>query len=201
MPDQPKVPSYTTAGTASQPLHLPSWLPDAQNMLADFIAFWGAGNGMRASSGTRGHQIVLDIGDLMGKKFKPWGAVRIANGIGKAANIAAVGIPIAINVAGVVMDERARRKAEEERFRRRRSLLHAVMEQATAIADEARALVRDEIQRQFAGPYAAIDEMRNRVLAAQQTRGDLTARLQTIVNECIDQLSRTEGGAFPEALE
>lgn len=192
MPDGPSIPSYSERASDTPPMRLPAWLSDAQRMLAEFIGFWGAGGGMRNSSGTTGHQIVLEVGDILGKKFKPWGAVRIANGIGKVATIAAVAVPIAINVAGVVMDEVSRRKAEEARFRRRRSLLLAVMEQATAIADEARSLVRGEIRRHFSAPYEAIDEMRSRVLDAQQTRSTLTQELGRISAACEEHLARTE---------
>jgi hypothetical protein len=83
MPDGPNVPSYTKRSPETSSMRLPSWLPDAQEMLGNFAGFWGAGQGMKSSSGTTGHRIVLEVGDLLGKKFKPWGAVKIANGIGK----------------------------------------------------------------------------------------------------------------------
>jgi len=191
MPDGPNVPSYTKRSPETSSMRLPSWLPDAQEMLGNFAGFWGAGQGMKSSSGTTGHRIVLEVGDLLGKKFKPWGAVKIANGIGKVASITSKSLPVVINVAAVLMDEASRRKAEEARFRRRRSMIRAVAEEANAIADRARSIVRGEIRHQLAAQYQEIDEMRSRVVDSQQARSESSLELARIVAACDEHLART----------
>ena len=47
--------------------------------LKKFNSFWGAGNGVKAASGSNGHTVVLKVGHAFGKKFKPWEAVKTAN--------------------------------------------------------------------------------------------------------------------------
>lgn len=70
---------------------------------------------LTASSGSAIHKTVLTVGHFFGTKFKPWQAVKIANGVGKVAKAAGpvlAVVDVAITVATKVMDEKHRKDIE-----------------------------------------------------------------------------------------
>ena len=69
-----------------------------------------------ASSGTQMHKIVLNVGHFFGAKFKPWGAVKIANNIGKVASFAGPALAIAdvaITVGSKIAEEKKLKEIQE----------------------------------------------------------------------------------------
>lgn len=69
-----------------------------------------------ASSGSQMHKIVLNVGHFFGAKFKPWGAVKIANGIGKVAMFAGPVLAladVAITVGTAIAEEKHLKEIQE----------------------------------------------------------------------------------------
>ena len=69
-----------------------------------------------SSSGSQMHKIVLNVGHFFGAKFKPWGAVKIANGIGKVAMIAGPVLSIAdiaVTVGTAIAEEKHLKEIQE----------------------------------------------------------------------------------------
>lgn len=69
-----------------------------------------------ASSGSQMHKIVLNVGHFFGAKFKPWGAVKIANGIGKAAMFVGPALAladVAITVGSAIAEEKHLKEIQE----------------------------------------------------------------------------------------
>ena len=73
---------------------------------------------LASSSGSTIHKVVLNVGHFFGAKFKPWQAVKIANGVGKVAKAAGpvfAVVDVAVTVATKVMEEKHRREVQEAR--------------------------------------------------------------------------------------
>ena len=69
-----------------------------------------------ASSGSQMHNIVLNVGHFFGAKFKPWGAVKIASGIGKVATIAGPVLAtadLAITAVTAIQEEKHRKEIQD----------------------------------------------------------------------------------------
>ncbi|MET9300702.1 GTPase [Micromonospora aurantiaca] len=165
----------------------PSWAGDLSKYLNHFREFWGAGNGVKAASGSTGHSVVLKVGHAFGKKFKPWEAVRVANKVGKVASIAGkvakvggVVVTIGLEAYGVVADERAAVKAEQARTERRRSITQEILAQADSIVADALRTVRSVLQDTFGPEFERIDAMADEIHEAGVARSGLRDRLVSV---------------------
>lgn len=94
-----------------------------------------------ASSGTQMHKIVLNVGHFFGAKFKPWGAVKIANNIGKVASFAGPALAIA-DVAITV----GSKIAEEKRLKEIQEAKKSSFNSISSIASD----LNGEIEKQYA---------------------------------------------------
>ena len=73
---------------------------------------------LASSSGSAIHKTVLTVGHFFGAKFKPWQAVKIANGVGKVAKAAGpvlAVVDVALTVATKVADEKNRKEVQQAR--------------------------------------------------------------------------------------
>jgi len=64
------------------------------------------------------HKAVLAVGHFFGAKFKPWQAVKIANGVGKVAKAAGpvlAVVDVALTVATKVAEEKKRKEIQKAR--------------------------------------------------------------------------------------
>ena len=171
-------PTPTSAATTGA--GVPSWARPAAEWLRKFHQTWGAGGGMKPSSGSLGHKVVLKVGHALGKRFKPWQAVRTANRMGKAIKTASVLITIGSDVADVVLQERAEIRLEKERARRRAALVTEVTTQAGEISRRARAQVDACLDLVFSEAYAQIDAVHDEIIATRATRSALATELHEI---------------------
>ena len=163
---------------------MPPWLDDMQEQIKGFNAFWAAGGGLRDSSGTMGHKIILDGGHFFGHKFKPWQAVRWADGVGKVARGAAVALPILIAGTQIFVEERARIQIERKRQARHRSITSEVTFKADRFASEHLKEIRDAVDSQFDESSGRIDELYRNIRAASAQRSRHQTELELIVREC-----------------
>lgn len=158
----------------------PTWAGELTTYLRQFNGFWGAGNGVKAASGSNGHVVVLKVGHAFGKKFKPWEAVKTANNIGKAAKVGGAVIAIGAEAYGVVAEERAAVQAERARAERRRNLSQEVLAQADGIVASALSAVRKDLDDVFKPEFQRIDVVARSIQGARTARSELRERLSSV---------------------
>ena len=165
----------------------PAWAGDLSKHLEHFRNFWGAGDGVKAAAGSNGHELVLKVGHFFGKKFRPWEAVKVADKVGRAANMAGkvakvggVVIPIAIEAYAVFADERAAVAAERVRAQRRRSITQEVLGQADGIAADALGQIRSTLHDTFRQEFQRIDDLADEIHGAHEARSELLNRLGSV---------------------
>ena len=144
---------------------------------------WGAGDGAKAAAGGNGHKIVLDVGHLFGAKFKPWGAVRIADNIGKVVKVAGFALPIALEVGSVVREDRDAHRRHQKRLTRRRGLVEEVNRQTRTIVDDALGLVRQQVRPAFNEAYGQIDAVHDEIVNTRSKRTRASSMLSAIQDD------------------
>ncbi|WP_088285195.1 GTPase domain-containing protein [Kineosporia sp. A_224] len=187
--------------TRQKPVRLPPWAPKVTEHLKKFQRTWGAGDGVRASAGSTGHQIVYNVGKRVGVKFKPYQAVRWADNIGKVARYGNLVLPVALEVHAILQEERGEEAAAKEKFRRRRALVGAVLAQCEVISGATLAQVRGEFATAFDAAVREIDEMHEVIRAVQASRSDLDRELASVQREAHSMLDRLEAPAAPESVD
>lgn len=145
--------------------------------------WWGAGGGLKDSSGKLGHEIVKKIGHLFDHKFKPWEAIKIADKIGKAVKYG--GFAIQIGAAGyeVWKNEREVRKAQIESERQHAAFVTEIMGYADRIAADARNMLWQVIDPPLDAFLAEIQATQEEILGADRARGDAAKELRSIADE------------------
>lgn len=199
-PDDPQLARHSVE---VQPGHLspdarPPWAGDVGKYFSQFSKLWGAGGGIKASSGTAGHQVVLKLGHVFRAKFKPWGAVKVANTIGKVAKVGGVVIEIGLQAYGVVAEERAAVKKEQARAERRRQIATEVLAQADEISGSARREIDASLAAAFGPELDRLDAMAGVVHEARTSRSQLLDDLDRIRTRAEQALSDL---ANPRAIE
>lgn len=189
-PSRPPRPGHVTVSNTNPA----PWLTKTGGWLKDFQKYWGAGTGVKASSGSTGHKVVLDVGHAFGKKFKPWEAVKTANRLGQVAKVGGAALVVAGETAGVLLEERARVEREKARMRRRAGLVNEISRQADQIATDSLTRVRGLVDPSFRSAYARIDEVHGEIVAAQVGRSELTQELVAIQEDCDGALAQLPVG-------
>lgn len=173
-----------------KPLRLPAWGPKATEHLKGFQKVWGAGDGLKNSAGSAGHNLVYKAGKLLGKKFEPWQAVRWADNLGKIAKGASVVLPVALEVYAVLSDERQGVRAEKEKMRRRSALVGRVLVKCDDISKTTLIEVRGELDSEFGEELSAIDEVTRSVHDTRAFRTGLELEISVIQVEAQSMLDR-----------
>lgn len=153
-----------------QPPPPPDWAKDLAGHTNKMQGLWGAGAGAKASAGSMGHKIVLNVGHVFDHKFKPWQAVRIADNIGKIMKVAGPAILVGSVAYEIYAQERSERRFEEARQVRRNGLREAIRAQARSIADTAEAQLRGEVGGPLQQVMNEIEQARRDVMATQHAR-------------------------------
>jgi hypothetical protein len=155
--------------------------------------WWGAGDGLKNASGSNGHTIVKKVGDLFGVKFKPWGALKIADKIGKAAKIGGFAIQIGLAGYEVWKDEREARKTQIESERQHAAFVTEIMGHADKIAADARRQLWEIIDPPMDAFLAKIDAAQAEILGADLARGIAARELSAIASEADRLLAESPG--------
>ena len=168
-----------------------SWMRDVGAWLEQGKSMWGAGDGIKASSGTWGHSVVKDVGHAFGAKFKPWQAVKIANLIGKAAKAAGFLIKIATEVKDVLDNERAAHREQIAAERRHAAFVTEIMGHADQIAADARRQLNGIVHPAMNEFLANVDVLQERILEAGTDRDARSTELTEIARaaDCMLDLS------------
>lgn len=146
-------------------------------------AWWGAGDGIKNAAGSKGHKIVLDVGHMFGKKFKPWEAVKIADKIGKAAKVG--GFLVQMGGAGydVWQNERDARKAQVESERQHSAFVTEIMGHADKIAADARRQLWSVIDPPLDAFLVEVQAAQDQIIGADTSRADAARELDSIASE------------------
>jgi hypothetical protein len=156
-------------------------------------SWWGAGNGLKNASGSVGHNIVKDVGHLFGKKFKPWEALKIADGIGKAAKIGGFAVQIGLTGYEVWKGEREARKAQIEGERQHAALVTEIMGRADEITAGARRQLWEIIDPPINAFLTEVQAAQDEIIGADRARGSAARELDAIASEA-DQLLTASSG-------
>lgn len=191
----PQVPNLERRPDRKQP-RVPTWGPKATEHLKDFQKFWGAGDGIKNSAGTAGHDIVYKAGKLLGKKFEPWQAVRWADNLGKVAKFGGAVLPVALETYAVVKEERQEVWAAKEKMRRRNGLVGRVIAKGDEISRTTLDRVRGELDAEFSKALRAIDEVNGSVRDARAFRTELEREVSAIQAQAQSVLDQLAGPAL-----
>ncbi len=163
--------------------------------------WWGAGGGLKDSSGSIGHQITKDVGHFFGKKFQPWEAIKIADKVGKAVKWGGVFVQVAASGYEVWRDERETRKELRESERQHSAFVTEIMGHADRIASDARKKLHSIIDPPLEEFLAQIDAAQAEILGADQVRNAASAELKAIAAEADRLLVHSATQPAPGELE
>lgn len=172
-----------------------SWIGEVAGMLTEFQKRWGAGagDGLKASSQTTGHKIVLIVGHRFNKSFRPWEAIKIADRIGTVARVGGAALSFGAAAIDVAATERRENAVERARQQRRNAVVLEVTQQADNIARAATTPVREEIDGSFNESYKALDAARNGIIGTQRQRSTSVQELAEIIRRADAALARLSG--------
>lgn len=165
----------------------------AQLLLGEFRSAWGAGEGVKASAGSVGHEVTKNLGSFLGKKWKPWESVRLANDIGRFARVAGVGLQVGLAVHEVYAEDQRAMQIERARVDRRRTIVNQVMAEAEAHIDRAIREIRTIVDKPFKQAYQVIDHQWNELAGSQGERSELRKELRAIQEECSRMTTKISG--------
>jgi hypothetical protein len=187
----------------------PEWLPrlkrvsEIANDIGKYAARWATGpfvegarfGSMTTARGSQAHRMVYDVGKFFGVKFRPWGAVRVARGIGIAGRV--------LGVIGGVLAVFAQIKEEKELDRYRKELKDARDQIRTAYREMALAVEKefweqfDRFSQDFYGTeIAAVDDLIGESSTRRQgrnTEAETFAELARQATTLIDQVQPAAG--------
>ena len=128
-------------------------------------------------SGTKGHQIVKDVGHFFGKKFKPWEAIKwtktVAN-VGRALNVAGVVFSVALQFREDSVNQQREHDLKQNRAEVRAAFVEVAGEVDNNITREVDAFIASVIDAQL----AQISEGLRGLTSSRQNR---SARAEEIV--------------------
>lgn len=187
----------------------PEWLArlrrisEVANDIGKYAARWATGpfaegtriGSMTTARGSQAHRVVYDVGKFFGVKFRPWGAVRVARGIGIVGRV--------LGVIGGVLAVFAQIKEDKELDRYRRELKDARDQIRTAYREMALAVEKefweqfDRFSQDFYGTeIAAVDDLMGEISTRRQgrnTEAETFAELARQVTTLIDYVQPAVG--------
>lgn len=137
---------------------------------------------LASSSGSTMHKIVLNVGHFFGAKFKPWGAIKIANKIGKIAKFAGPVLAIAdvaVQVGVKISDEKRReeiKNAKQSAF----NSISSVASDIKAEIDKQYALMENEA---FDKKIEEINSIKNKMVQEAGDNSELVSLLKKYAEE------------------
>ena len=123
---------------------------------------------------------MLKVGKTLGKKFKPWEAVRFANNIGRAARVGNVVITVGQELYGVVADERSAVRAERELIQRRSDITDQIQTHADGVVTDALRTVNDSLEDLFGPELQRINRLAQEIQGTRTTRSGYREQLLAV---------------------
>ncbi|GAA1622738.1 GTPase [Actinoplanes couchii] len=188
-----ETPDGVRLGSPAGPLHERLGAGVDWRLVTDQISkgrqWWGAGDGLRNASGSTGHTVVKEVGHLFGKKFKPWEALKIADGIGKAVKFGGYALQAGLAGYEVFREERAARRIQIENEQRHAAIVTEIMGHAGRITADARRQLWQTIDPPMDAFLADNQAAQAEILDAGAASGAATGELRAIAAEADRLLS------------
>ena len=149
--------------------------------------------GLSRFSGSFAHGASLNIGRFMGHSFRPWGAVKIARGIGTAGtvlNIAAIGLSVVLQI----QEDREEARRSEETMRARQELRAHFSGVAQSVQDEADGVVEGYIREALTEPMEEIREYSDELNHARQDQNIHIKHLAEVSRSARELIARIHEG-------
>ena len=142
-------------------------------------------NGLKAVSGSNLHQAVYSVGKFFGHSFKPWGAVKMAGNISKAAKFAGP----ALAGLGFIIDV-VQKEKEEKRIRKIRAakdqFFASVREFVTGIVKELESMFSDYIKNSYDEKLNDLNNQKIEIVNLSDSNEKLKAAIRKLDSEYID---------------
>ena len=160
-------------------------------------AIQSGATGLARFSGSTAHNAVLRIGGMMGHSFRPWGAVKIARGIGNAGNVLA-GAGLAIGIYLQIKTDQEEEKRGEEDRRARQEIRSHYSDVAEQVRTEAQAAAEEVINEMLIKPMEDLREYADDLNHAKQEQDRHIEILSGVSGQARALISRVHGTAEPD---
>lgn len=147
--------------------------------------------GLETFSGSEVHDVLIKLGGKLGKKFKPWEAVKLT----KKINYLAKGLTIAsviFSVALQIKDDVDRENAEQEMRENRRKIRTTFNEVANEMETYFKNTVKNEITDSYLTSIRSIDENIGEILRLEGNKKIEVDRLKTENQACKNLISEIQ---------
>ena len=145
----------------------------------------GAEGGLKLANFAGGnvHDIVLKAGKMIGYKFKPWQAVKIAKGVavgGHILGIVGVGLNVFMQIKEDVDTDRIRIDMRNNRQNIRSQFNSA----ANELEDFGRGFVQNSIEKSLAEPISDLDNKIRDIRESRSNRSAVCNKMELLQREC-----------------
>jgi small GTP-binding protein len=155
----------------------------------------GAGTAT-AARGSQAQEIVLAVGEFVGVKFKPWGAVKVARAIGKAGRVIGV-IGGVLAVAGQIAEDHENEKMRVQLRDARSEVRAAYRESALGVREVLEERVEQFLSSFYSAELAAIEETVDDLTGTHKARTASVEAFEQLANRTAALLAgapRASGG-------
>lgn len=166
-----------------------SWLRSTQSVLKEVSEVWGAGGGLKKSSGTFGHDVVLKVGHKFGHRFRPWEAVKVADRLGKAMTVANKALPLVAFAAEAISTSVQEDRRAKETVRRRNRLVRDIVVACDQIVDDSLTELREAVSTSLEPSLQSLRAARADIRARQSARSAAQTERQAIEAEATSFLA------------
>lgn len=150
-----------------------------------------AATGLKNVSGSTMHETVLTVGKFFGHKFKPWGAIKTANKLGKAGKF----LGPAVSVAGIGLDIYLKRKEDKQRKELKEAkdkYFSSIITFADSIKRNSLNNLEDYIKNSFDARLAELNNSKIELLKLQESNSKFSEAIQKLDAEYIDFIELIE---------
>ncbi|MFV0176507.1 50S ribosome-binding GTPase [Empedobacter falsenii] len=150
-----------------------------------------AATGLKNVSGSTMHETVLTVGKFFGHKFKPWGAIKTANKLGKAGKFLG---PV-ISVAGIGLDIYLKQKEDKQRKELKKAkdkYFSSIVTFADNIKRNSLNNLEDYIKNSFDARLAELNNSKIELFKLQETNSKFSEAIQKLDVEYIDFIELIE---------
>lgn len=144
-----------------------------------------AATGLKNVSGSTMHENVLTVGKFFGHKFKPWGAIKTANKLGKAGKF----LGPAVSVAGIGLDIYLKRKEDKQRKALKEAkdkYFSSIITFADSIKRNSLNNLEDYIKNSFDARLEELNNSKIELLKLQESNSKFSEAIQKLDSEYID---------------
>jgi len=145
----------------------------------------GIEGGLKLScfSGSTVHEVVLKAGHMVGFKFKPWQAVKIAKGVGVAGKVLGV-FGVGLNVFMQIKSDQDEEKVRKEMRKDRQNIRSQFNEAASELQDFGKVFVAQNVIATLDEPIHNLDIAIQNIRAEKKNRSVACQRIEALQREC-----------------